>query len=608
MKAATFHSSGIPVPGCPLADDRVALIQQVKEACDIVDVVGSYISLRPSGKVFKGVCPFHDDHRPSLQVDPQKQRYACYACNNYGDVIKFVQEFEHVGFREALEQLARRAGISLDSLKKSPHDPGRALMLDVARWAAEQFQECLLESPLADNARLYLGQRKLLGETVRRFGLGFAPPLGDWLLQKAKADQVSLETLERVGLIAARDDGSGYYCRFRDRVMFPIRDVRGQTVGFGGRILPSSPSAERGPKYYNSAETPLFSKSDQLYGIDLARQAAAKIGYLAVVEGYTDVMMAHQHGIHHVVATMGTAFNSRHIRKLRGIVPRVVLVYDADAGGTSGIDRALEVFVSHEMDLRIATLPEGLDPCDLLVKDGPEPFRKALEEAPDVLEYKLANLLTPAQASGTSVHDTQQALEQMLNILAAAPDERGVKMELMVNRVAHRLGLTEETVWKKLKEKRAKREDRAAPRPAHEPVPEQSAPAAKYEVELLEALLADGTLITHAQAEVSPAELEHPGLRLLLEGLYRLQAEGHTPDLDQLRWRIDNERLMDKAAELRNRGLAKPDRHAYLREVLGRIRERRQLRQRQQELKSQIKAAPDHVTARELLRKLQSNN
>src|ERR1700730_6006693 len=152
---STYFSAG---RGCPLTDDWVALIKQVKEANDIVDVVGGYVSLRPAGPTFKGMCPFHDDHRPSLDVDPGRQRYRCWACNKYGDVIDFVQEFEHIGYLEALELLARRAGISLDSLKKSPHTPGRALMLDVARWAAGQFQQCLLESPLAEAARLYLGE------------------------------------------------------------------------------------------------------------------------------------------------------------------------------------------------------------------------------------------------------------------------------------------------------------------------------------------------------------------------------------------------------------------------------------------------------------------
>src|SRR5262249_17980968 len=158
-----------------------------------------------------------------------------------------------------------------------------------------------------------------------------------------------------------------------DRVLFPIRNTRGQPVAFGGRILPSSPLASRGPKYYNSSDTPLFSKSEHLYGLDQARQAADRAGYLAVVEGYTDVLMAHQMGILQVVAPMGTALNGRHVRQLRRFAPRVVLVFDADAGGTTGVDRALEIFAGQDIDLRVATLPDALDPCDLLVQQGAEP-------------------------------------------------------------------------------------------------------------------------------------------------------------------------------------------------------------------------------------------
>ncbi len=178
-----------------------------------------------------------------------------------------------------------------------------------------------------------------------------------------------------VGLIAVREGNRGHYDRFRDRVMFPIKDVRGQAVGFGGRIMPTNPLAARGPKYYNSAETPLFHKSELLYGLDLARHAGSA-GYLAVVEGYTDVMMAHQCGVPQVVATMGTALNARHVAQLRRYVPKVVLVYDADAGGYTGVDRALEMFVSQDVELAVATLPEGLDPCDLLVRpDGIDTFQ-----------------------------------------------------------------------------------------------------------------------------------------------------------------------------------------------------------------------------------------
>ncbi len=595
-----------PLPlGCTLADDRVALKQQVKEANDIVEVVGSYISLRPAGATFKGLCPFHDDHRPSFDVDPRRQRYRCWSCGKYGDVFSFVQEQERVNFLEALEILARRAGISLEKRGFSQPGPSRASMLDVVRWAAEQFHQCLLDSPLAEAARVYLGERRLSGETVRRFQLGFAPPGGDWLTQKASQAGIDSEVLEKVGLIARRTEGPGCYDRFRDRVIFPIRDLRGHTIGFGGRILPSSPLAARAPKYYNSAETALFSKSDNFYGLDQARQAAQTVGYLAVVEGYTDVLMAHQLGIPQVVATMGTAFNARHVQKLRGLVGRVVLVFDADAGGDTGVDRALEVFISHELDLRVATLPAGLDPCDLLSQQGSEPFTQALQQATDVLEYKLQRLWEKEKDNG--LEGMRRAVEGILGILALTPTKLSVKLELMLNRLAHRFKLKEETLWARLEELRAGQQgkDRKGAAEAAASAPRR-APAAPHEVELLEALLGDPSLVPIAHAEIPATEIAHPGLRFLLESLYRLQAEGLTPDLDNLRSRVDNSPLLAKALEWQERGAAQPDRQAFWQEVLNRFRQRR-CQRKKQELHSQLQAADDHDTAIELLRQLQNH-
>ncbi len=479
-------------------------------------------------------------------------------------------------------------------------------MLDVVRWAAEQFHQCLLDSPLAEAARVYLGERQLSGETVRRFGLGFAPPGGDWLTQKASQAGLEIDGLEKVGLIARRTESTGCYDRFRDRVIFPIRDLRGQTVGFGGRILPSSPLAARAPKYYNSAETALFSKSANFYGLDQARQAAPTLGYLAVVEGYTDVLMAHQLGIPQVVATMGTAFNARHVQKLRGLVSRVVLVFDADAGGDTGVDRALEVFVSHELDLRVATLPAGLDPCDLLSQRGPEALTEVLQQAVDVLEYKLQRIWAKEKDNG--LEGVRRAVDGVLGILALTPTNLSVKLELMVNRLAHRFQLKEETVWTRLGELRAGQhsQDRGAlPQPAGAAPTERRAPAALHEVELLEVLLGDPALVAVASAELPAAEVVHPGLRFLLEVLYRLQAEGLTPDLDHLRSRVDNPPLLAKALEFQERGAAQPDRPGFLREVLARFRER-QCQRKKQELHGQLQTAPDHEAAIELLKQLQN--
>lgn len=587
------------------------LIKQVKEANDIVTVVGKYVALRSAGGTYKGLCPFHDDHRPSFDVDPRRQRYRCWSCDKVGDVISFVQEHERISFREALELLAQQAGISLEKMGASPQAQGRALMLESIRWAAEQFQQCLLDEPeLGEPARRYLGERRLLGETVRRFGLGFAPLAGDWLVQRAQREGVSLAALEEVGLLARRAEGNGFYGRFRDRVIFPIRDVTGRIVGFGGRILPTSPLKERVPKYYNSADTPLFNKSELLYGLDAAARAAVKAGYVAIVEGYTDVLMAHQMGVGHVVATMGTALTARHVQRLlRSGINRVVLVFDADAGGNTGVDRALDLFASQEVDLAIATLPEGMDPCDLLVARGAEPFLEALAGAVDALEFKLRQVMASPLSAG--VEGRRRAADAVLGIVALAPEMSGqagaIKRQLMVTRIAQRLALQEETVWGRLEELRAQRR-RGEERRDQTRVTgvKKSAPAAPHERELLEVLLGDATLVPVAYAEVKVDEIEHLGLREILGGLYALHEKGEPPTLDLLRARLDNPDLAQWALKAQKVGEDHPERADWLKQVLEEFR-RRRLQPLKQELHNRLNAVDDHAKAVELLRQLQNH-
>jgi DNA primase len=610
-----------------LADDGSDLIRRVKEANDIVDVIGAYVSLRQVGAKYKGLCPFHDDSRPSMDVDPRWQNFRCWACGKHGDVITFVQEQDRVSFREALEMLAQRAGISLEKKGNSQPNSSRALMIEVIRWSEEQYQKCFLDDPLADAARLYVGERRLTGETVRKFGLGYAPVAGDWLLERARQANISLELLEQVGLIAQRKEGQGYYDRFRDRVMFPIRDARGRTVGFGGRILPSSPLSARAPKYYNSCDTPLFNKSELLYGLDQARQTAADLGYLAVVEGYTDVLMAHQFGVTEVVATMGTALNERHVRHVQRLVPRVVLVFDADAGGSTGVDRALEIFVRQDVALQIATLPQGLDPFDLLVQQGADAFRSALTNSQDVLEFKLNEEMK--QQDANSLEGRRRAADEVLRVIAQAFTPQGadevnqaaargeilsyalrMKRELMITRIGQRFGFKEETVWARLRELEAEQRKEANParedsKATTESTAKRQAPAPAHERELLELLLCEPRLVAEARREIDPGRVSHPGLRQLLDGLYRLFAEGVAPTLDQLRTRVDNPPLIAKAFDLRERGLGVTDRQSWWHDLLVRLRER-ELREKIQEIQSRLQATDDRTTTVELLRQLQS--
>ena len=591
-----------------MSDDRVALTRQVKEASDIVAVVGSYLTLHPAGGIYKAICPFHNDTRPSLQIDPKWQNFRCWACGKKGDVFTFVSEFEKISFREARELLARRAGINLEG--SAAESVGRGKLLDAIKWAEAAYQECLLESEPGERARLYVADRKLTGPTVRAFGLGYAPAAGDWLVRAATGARLDMSLLKEVGLVAERKEGSGFYDRFRDRLMFPIRDARGQTVGFGGRILPDSPFADRGPKYYNSSETPLFQKKELLYGLDVARHAGATEGYLAVVEGYTDVMMAHQHGVTHVVATMGTALNEAHVRQLRRFVPKVVLVFDADAGGVTGVDRALEIFVGCDVELAIATLPEGLDPCDLLAAQGADAFRRVLAGAVDALDFKLNQLL---ETSGNTLEGTKRVVDAILGVMALAPELPGqggqVKQELLVTRLAHRLGLRQETVWKRFGELRQARKkdgprapgDRAGSLPADA---RRARPAKAAEKELLQILLAEPGLVGQAYVEVRPEEVEHPGLQQLLGGLYRLHEAGEPPTLDGLRDVVDTPALIDWAIDQQEVGRSSPDRAAWLRGVLERFRAERVTLRRKQ-LMDRLRAATDDGERQRLLREIQ---
>jgi DNA primase len=593
--------------------------KQIKAANDILDVVSSYIPVVSAGKEYKAVCPFHNDTRPSLQISRTYQNFRCWSCDAKGDVFDFVMKFDKVEFGEALRMLADRAGIKLDTAA-SPQDEARSRLLRVMKWAEQKYQECLLDDPLAETARGYLGERRLSGPTVREFGLGFAPVAGDWLVRQAERADIPFGVLKEVGLIAERDEGRGFYDRFRDRVMFPIRDVRKQTVGFGGRILPSSPYAARGPKYYNSAETPLFHKSELIYGLDLARHPGSEAGFLAVVEGYTDVMMAHQCGVRNVVATMGTALTGTHVAQLRRYAPKVVLVYDADAGGMGGVDRALELFVSQDVELAVASLPDGLDPCDLLVKpDGVEVFRAALKSAEDALEFKLNQML--AKEPTTTVDGARRVVDAVLSIMALAPpvpSQAGqVRQQLIVTRIAHRLGLRQETVWARLTELKAERRraERTQPARADAPTVVHAGPAARprmvtaeerLERQLLELLLAEPPLVGQAKPHIPLEAIQHTGLRRVLGEMYRLHDTGVNPDMDAVRVQlIDRPDLVDAAVRLQEVGRHAKDRPELLAKIVGRF-SAQPAEAEKRAVKEALASGPtDEEATLELLRRIQ---
>ncbi|MFO0957744.1 MAG: DNA primase [Isosphaeraceae bacterium] len=398
----------------------------IKRAVNIVDVVGEYLTLHRAGSKFKALCPFHDDHNPSMEINADRQSFRCWSCGMGGDLFDFVMEIEKVEFPEALRMLAERAGIALEAAEDARPDPAggatKSEILAVLEWASGEFARALGEST---EARAYLEHRRIAPSSVEVFGLGFAPDARDWLSGRARRMGFGTALLEASGLLGRSAENQAVLReRFRGRLIFPIRDFRGRTIAFGGRILPEIESrmkadGRQAAKYLNSPETLVFQKRRHLYAADLARAEARHQGWVAVVEGYTDVIAAHQAGLSNVVGTLGTALGDDHASALRRLADRVILIFDGDEAGQNAADRSLEIFLGHELDVRVLTLPEGLDPADYLARYGADRFRQLLEQSVDPMAFLVARAQDRFDLE--SAEGARQAAEHILGILARIP-------------------------------------------------------------------------------------------------------------------------------------------------------------------------------------------
>ena len=420
----------------------------VRQQTDIVGLVSESMTITPhrGGSEFKGLCPFHDDHNPSFCVYPDRQAYRCWVCDEGGDCFSWVMKMESVEFREALEILARRANIELPQGQRRSSEfseAPKAGLLDVLKWADEQFHTCYLKAPEAAAAREYMSGRGFTDETISQFRVGYHPNDWEWLQNRAKG-RFTAQQLLTVKLIGESGRRPGYYDKFVDRVLFPIRDAQGRPVAFGGRVLPGNSNPNLA-KYWNSPESAVFTKSKLLYGLDAARQTINKSKTAVVVEGYTDCIIAHQHGVRNVVGTLGTSLTETHVANLRRFANRVVLIFDGDTAGQNAALRAVPKFLAQNLDLRILTLPDGLDPADYLEGHGSEAFGKLINTAPEGWEFLLeAELEKNGSQSMDGVHRT---LEAMLTLLRSSAGLAGTSREdVMLSMLSQRLGLQESMV------------------------------------------------------------------------------------------------------------------------------------------------------------------
>lgn len=434
------------------------LKERVRAAVDIVDVIGATTELRPQGRNFVARCPWHNDRRPSMTVNQERQTWKCWPCDIGGDVFSFVMRRDGIDFPTAIRSLAEQAGIELPEVnggrKTEPGSPDDRPTLFAAMELITNAYFEQLESGTSQDAKLardYLSERGISEESRNRYKIGFAPESWDFAVRLLEEKGFSGEVAHAAGIASAKRAGDGFVDMFRGRLMFPIFDLQRRPVALGGRIIPEIAKRlgdRAGGKYINGRETLLFRKSHQLYGLDQARESIRKGGEAIVMEGYTDVVMTRQENIEPVVAVLGTALGEQHVKILKRLAQRVVLVLDGDQAGQNRADEVLELFVHADVDLRVLTLPEGQDPADYVSQFGRESFERLTVEAPDALDHKLARL-TDGVDILEDTHAVTQAVDTMLKIVAKAPD--GLKTDQLLNRMANRFNFKPERLELRLK-------------------------------------------------------------------------------------------------------------------------------------------------------------
>jgi len=466
----------------------MSVAEEIKDRLDIVEVISAYVPLKKAGRNYKGLCPFHTEKTPSFVVFPETGTWHCFgACGTGGDIFTFIMRKENMTFGEALRFLAQKAGVPLEppSERKKAEDARREHLLEILNAATLFFHNLLMNSPVGQTARDYLASRELEKATWQRFQLGYAPAewraLSDYLQGKGYA----LADLVEAGLVIEREGGTGHYDRFRNRVVIPIRNRRGQVVAFGARALDDSQ-----PKYLNSPQTPLFDKGRLLFGLDSARDAIRATGRAVVVEGYMDVLMARQHGMDNVVATMGTALTEAHLSQLARLARRLVLALDADEAGNQatlrGLNLARETMRRRpvpvltptgrvrfeerlDVDLRILALPVGRDP-DEVIHENPEAWENLVETALPVVDYYFQLVLSGLDL--TQARDKSIAVKELVPIIRDLGDD--IQREHYVQRLARLLHVSEQSI---LAEMRRVARPRRTSRPPQPPDEEASPPA-----------------------------------------------------------------------------------------------------------------------------------
>jgi len=420
------------------------IVREVRERAAILDVVSDYVGLKKAGANYLGLCPFHAEKTPSFTVNPVKGMFHCFGCGVGGDVVSFVMRMEGLPFPEALRALARRVGVEIEdrplTTREKRFADERETLYQLHEIATRFYEKILLEDAAGERCRTYLKKRGVDGETARAYRLGFAPDAWDSLARYLEQKLVPLESAEKAGLLRLRERG-GHYDGFRNRLLFPITDIQGRPIGFGGRVLDDTL-----PKYLNSPESPVYRKSDVLFGLGMAKHAIREKGTAFIVEGYFDHLALFRAGVRNVVATCGTALTAGHLKIVRRFADKVYLLFDGDSAGKKATVRSMDIFLEEHFPADVVPMPAGEDPDTYLEKYGVDSFSKVVADALPIFEFFFRDLCRQTDISG--VGGKIAVIDELAPRLRKIADS--VERDLYVREIARFLAVEEKDVRRKL--------------------------------------------------------------------------------------------------------------------------------------------------------------
>ncbi len=420
------------------------LLEEIRNRCDIVDIISDYVHLKPAGKGFKGLCPFHGEKTPSFMVSPEKQLFHCFGCGEGGNVFNFLMKYEKISFFEAVKMLAKKSGVSLpvDEEKENILNKQKERLYKLNNLAANYYRECLFKSNQGKKIINYLKKRGINDTSVEKYILGYAPYGWDALTNFLKKKGYSYEELIKAGLINKSKIEGKYIDYFRDRIIFPIFNLSGRVIGFGGRVLDDSL-----PKYINSPETLVYNKGSNLYSLNFAKEDIRKKGYLIIVEGYTDVLITQQYEFNNVAASLGTALTAKQVALIKRFTDTVLIAYDADSAGNMATLRSLDLLVKAGLDVKVIDLPQGYDPADFLIKKGETDFQNLIDRSLSLIDYKLKLLYL--KYGFQNVEGKVKVVKGILPFLSVIGNE--VELRAQTKKISEELKLSEEAILIELK-------------------------------------------------------------------------------------------------------------------------------------------------------------